>query len=180
MKTIILKLTKEEYSLIENSEFVWSRFAYDIDLNVEDVDKFREFLDDRINELKNIYSDLSNKGISEYLRLYLQEYNQVQIVPVRCKKDRLLPSFPKTIPPIRLKEPSGRGGVVLSRSYLPCPEILSWQQPLPPCVQLSSGKNRDSLQTKNRQMQYRDLISCSSAAFFYGRVCRFYCICVNR
>ena len=69
MKTIILKLTKEEYSLIENSEFVWSRFAYDIDLNVEDVDKFREFLDDRINELKNIYSDLSNKGISEYLRL---------------------------------------------------------------------------------------------------------------
>ena len=49
METITLKLTKEEYSLIENSEFEWSRFAYDIDLKVDDVDKFREFLNDEID-----------------------------------------------------------------------------------------------------------------------------------
>ena len=51
MKKITLKLTKAEYSLIENSEFEWSRFAYDIDLKVDDVDKFREFLNDEIKAL---------------------------------------------------------------------------------------------------------------------------------
>ena len=81
METITLKLTKEEYSLIENSEFEWSRFAYDIDLKVDDVDKFREFLN---NEMLNA----EFHRITNPRKYYLMKADNVILKSILYKLDK--------------------------------------------------------------------------------------------
>ena len=74
MKTVTLKLTKEEFAILENENLshrgIGLPFTY-IDtrskgIDILDVDKFREFLNDEIKTYVDIYNKLSKQGMREY------------------------------------------------------------------------------------------------------------------